>query len=111
MSEENCIFSWRGDQDAIVLPSQQAVAVYLNDAGAVVIRQEGMPYDDEDEIIVIQAANAEAVAKAIMACARESLAGIQPIPEPVLLVQASTAKKSGNTSRREPTLPLSGAAE
>jgi len=104
-------FDWREDSD-IVVQSQQALAVYLNGSGAIVVRQEGMPYDDEDDIIVIQAINAEAVAKAIMACARESLAErARSIPEPVLLVQASTGRKSDNSPSREPTLPLGEAAE
>jgi hypothetical protein len=119
VSDENCTFSWRSDQDAIVLPSQQAVAVYLNDAGAVVVRQEGHPYDDEDSVIIIQAVNADAVAKAITARAAESLAQSQP--ERVLLVQqrhvgvdVDHQDKSANLrvyQDREPSLPLGEAAE
>jgi hypothetical protein len=112
VSDENCNFSWRSDQDAIVLPAQMAVAVHLNDDGAVVVRQEGYPYDDEDAVIVLQAVNAEAVAKAIMARAAESIADrrAQAQPEPaVLLVQRRHV--AGDHGEREPSLPLARVAQ
>jgi hypothetical protein len=108
VSGPNTDFSWTSDRDkdAIVLGMQQAIAVYLNGDGAVVVRQEGHPYDDEDEIIVIQPQNAGAVADAIMDAAELSKQLTKQAPEPVRLVQHRAV--GGD---REPVLPLAEAAE
>jgi hypothetical protein len=82
-------FDWNDEdnQGDSVLKPQQAIAVFLNGDGAIVLRQEGMPYPDEDDIVIIQAVNARAVAEAILARAAESL-GITA--QPVQIVQART---------------------
>ena len=59
-------FDWLSDDDkeSVVVPSVQAVAVYNNGQGDVVIRQQdGM--GNEDQVIIIPRSNAKAVAKAI----------------------------------------------
>ncbi len=53
-------FYWFDDPDnkpTIVIPSQAAVAVYINVNDAIVIRQENRPDDDDDSIIVIERKN------------------------------------------------------
>ncbi len=101
-------FDWRDEYNAadIVLRPQQAIAVFLNGCGAIVVRQEGMPYDDEDDIVIIQAVNARAVAEAILARAAESLG---TTAEPVQIVQARSQPPQKRTTQA--ALPLTGAAE
>lgn len=57
-------FDWVED-DSIVIPPQQALAVYSNGRGAVVIRQQGDGFD-EDAFICIRPENARALAAAIL---------------------------------------------
>ncbi len=57
-------FDWAGD--TVVLPEQPATAVYTNPHGAVVVRQEGGPYD-EDCWIIIRPENALRLCRAILA--------------------------------------------
>jgi hypothetical protein len=59
-------FDWlsNDDKESVVVPSVQAVAVYNNGQGDVVIRQQdGM--GNEDQVIIIPRSTAKAVAKAI----------------------------------------------
>ena len=51
-------------EDSMVIPSVQAVAVYTNGNGDVVIRQEGWAGED-DSVIVIPVSLAQQVADAI----------------------------------------------
>jgi hypothetical protein len=46
-------FDWRDDPD-IVIPSQDAIACYYNDRGAIVIRQQAGFYDSEDHVIIVR---------------------------------------------------------
>lgn len=82
-------FSWRDDADAVVVRRQEPIAIYLNSDGAVVIRQEDQ-WNDDDPIIVVQCSNAQAVADALLAAARQAME-IQKAeaPEPVHLVQVA----------------------
>lgn len=101
-------FDWNDEdnQGDIVLKPQQAIAVFLNGDGAIVLRQEGMPYDDEDDIVIIQAVNARAVAEAILARAAESLG---TTAAPVQIVQPRSRPPQKRTMQA--ALPLAGAAE
>jgi hypothetical protein len=45
-------FDWN-DEDDLVIPSQLAVAVYVNPKGEIVIRQQSDPSRDEDTYVVI----------------------------------------------------------
>jgi hypothetical protein len=50
-------FDWR-DDDSIILRAQNAIAIYINGQGALVIRrQQDWPNEDEDTIIVISPDN------------------------------------------------------
>jgi hypothetical protein len=49
-------FSWMNAKadGVVVVPEQAAIAIYENEDGAVVIRQEAQMHPDEDDFIVIQ---------------------------------------------------------
>ena len=57
-------FDWT-NPEAIVVPSVQGVAVYLTNDGAVVIRQEATPLDDDDIYIVLPIAHVKPLARAL----------------------------------------------
>jgi hypothetical protein len=61
MSDE---FDWH--DPSVVVRTQLAIAVYQNNHGEVVIRQEGQFGPDEEVFIVVAPANARAVAEAIL---------------------------------------------
>jgi hypothetical protein len=44
-------FQWRPENEDIIVPPQPALAIYVNQWGQVVIRQEG-DWDDEDDIYI-----------------------------------------------------------
>jgi hypothetical protein len=48
-------FDWADNADAIVLPEQSSTAIYFNNAGGLVIRQQRWP--DDDSYIVISKTN------------------------------------------------------
>ncbi|HEL3751349.1 TPA: hypothetical protein UMV35_003687 [Stenotrophomonas maltophilia] len=61
-------FNWSTtDRDTIVVPSVRGVAVYENDRGDVVIRQEAGPLDDEDSFVIVPKAFVPALIKALQA--------------------------------------------
>jgi hypothetical protein len=62
-------FNWN-DREDVVVQSVQAVAVYMNVNGEVVIRQED-PMGNEDAIIAVPRAQARALAKAITEAAKK----------------------------------------
>jgi hypothetical protein len=46
-------FSWNQLEDGeLLMPSASAVAVYLNDAGDIVLRQQG-DYGEDDEVVIV----------------------------------------------------------
>lgn len=49
-------FSWMNAKadGVVVVPEQAAIAIYENDDGTVVIRQEAQLHPDEDSFIVVQ---------------------------------------------------------
>ena len=55
-------FDWQAD-DSVVVQEQQATAVYVNDAGQIVIRQHDYPEDDH--FVVIAASSVCAVIAAL----------------------------------------------
>lgn len=63
-------FEWYLDENSqdIVFPSVQAVAVYRNTAGHIVIRQQDSR-GDEDAVVLILPAHAEALIAAVRAAA------------------------------------------
>ncbi|RZZ85666.1 hypothetical protein [Pseudoxanthomonas winnipegensis] len=70
MSEQDS-WSWSKDSSDVVFPSMQGVAVYRNEAGSVVIRQQAGPLDDEDSFIVVPAAKVSALIVALQTEALE----------------------------------------
>lgn len=62
-------FNWQKDEDCIVVHHQAAVAIYRNEQGSLVIRQERDWNEDEDQIIVItKAAENEFMSRLRDAC-------------------------------------------
>ena len=70
MSQE---FSWN-DTEAIIVKRTDAIAVYSNPEGNIVIRQEGIDYGDDpgDQVIVIPR---DRVSDVIEALSKELVAG------------------------------------
>lgn len=69
MSDE---FDWRKDKDAVVVPRQEAVAVYINDAKDIVIRREKeWPMEQDDVFIVIPRVSARRFVEALEHVLRE----------------------------------------
>lgn len=64
-------FDWNSEEGKAntVVQSVQAVAVYVNPDGDVVIRQQDL-MGDEDSYVVIPRSNAKAIAKAISDAAK-----------------------------------------
>ncbi len=56
-------FNW--NDGSVVYNSRQGIAVYLNGAGDIVIRQEGDMYDPEDAFVVVEKDKARAVIAAM----------------------------------------------
>ena len=50
MDQPNEQFSWT--DDSVIFPTMLGIAVYLNNSGSLVIRQEG-EYGEDDSVIVI----------------------------------------------------------
>lgn len=74
-------FSWC-DDESVVLPDQQAVAVYFNPAGELVIRQKQWPGDDQF-IYIGPAFQNTFIDKLTDAMGIPSFGGPQPKPAPV----------------------------
>lgn len=60
-------FVWAPDESAVVFKTVQAVAVYKNTDGDIVIRQQAGPLDDDDAVIVIPRDRVPALASALKA--------------------------------------------
>jgi hypothetical protein len=73
MSDDN--FDWQSDD--VVVPTQPAIAVYLNVNGAVCIRQEGQFGTDDDVWIYLAKDHAVTVARAILEAAGVDLAALR----------------------------------
>lgn len=58
-------FDWN-ETESVIVPEQAATAVYFNNAGQIVIRQKGDPYDDEDHWFLFAPANAAILARRIL---------------------------------------------
>lgn len=58
-------FDWNKASDAITVPSVQGIAVYLSNEGAVVIRQQATPLDDDDIYIVLPLSHVKPLARAL----------------------------------------------
>lgn len=60
-------WSWYGDseKDSVVVPAVQAIAVYTNSAGEIVIRQQDSMGED-DSVIVFPKSQAKAIVDAII---------------------------------------------
>jgi len=50
-------FDWQENRESIVLGEQLALAIFLNDDGEIVLRQEDR-WGDEDDVILIRPENA-----------------------------------------------------
>ena len=59
-------FDWKTDIDAVVLPHQPQTAVYANEAGQVVVRQEKADWEEYDHQVFLTPQGALAVAWAMI---------------------------------------------
>ena len=84
-------FDWTRD-DSIVVPEQQAIAVFTNVHGRIAILQKGDYHPDEDVVIVVNRKNAAQLARAILALA-------EPDAAPLAL-PAPTDKTAAERQRR-----------
>ena len=57
-------WDWNTDTDSTVVPAVQAVAVYTNPKGDIVVRQQDM-YGEDDSVIVVPRQHASRLAKAL----------------------------------------------
>ena len=58
-------FNWHAGGENVVFKTVQAVAVYLNPDGDLVIRQEAGSLDDDDHIVIVPRDRVEALALAM----------------------------------------------
>jgi hypothetical protein len=63
-------FDWSPENEAVIMPSQQAIAVYFNRWGQIVIRAEG-GYGEEDVFIAIAPEHLPAVIAKLSAILKE----------------------------------------
>jgi len=92
-------FDWN-DDEAIVLEPRLGVAVYLNQKGDVVIRQQGS-YPDDDVWVVFPATDAEIVARRIVDVVREAEAWKRTAN-----IQDQDRATNGHGTEKVPELPL-----
>jgi len=86
-------FDWHNDDD-VVVQEQQAVAVYRNPRGCIVVRQKGDWYGHEDDVwIVIEPDRAGRVAHAILAL-------VEPLPAPGPLSLPAPADRTAAERQR-----------
>lgn len=91
-------FDW--SEVDVVAPEQQRIAVYLNPAECIVVRQDGDWHRREDPWIVIRPENAKQVADAIMALAIELGAVRAPARPPLALPAPAPADRTGAERQR-----------
>jgi hypothetical protein len=65
-------FDWN-DDEAVVVPSQDALAVYLNPRADVVVRRQRAWDEDEDVFVAIPRAHAKRIANLIIQLAEAGL--------------------------------------
>lgn len=59
-------YFWELGRDVVIVERQKAIAVYVNDAGDIVLRQEREDLEERDTYILVRPENAERVAHAIL---------------------------------------------
>jgi hypothetical protein len=92
-------FDWDGS-DALVVPEQPAIAVFVNNGGEVVVRQKCTD-DDGDVYVLIQPENARLVALAIMEAAKLSAACFDDDPCPIPAQSSSAAERQRRYRQRK----------
>lgn len=85
-------FDWSRD-DSVVVKPQNATAVYLNEDGDVVIRQERLWDEAEDQFVVVSVANVPAVVSALLRAANlDAAAAPLALPKPDDFAPSSKVK-------------------
>jgi len=64
--DDGCEFSWIDDEESIIVPHVDAVAVYENTKGDIVIRQEAADPRLDDQVVVLRPEHARSVAAALV---------------------------------------------
>jgi hypothetical protein len=105
-------FDWGADNDSVVLRAYGSIAVHENPYGDVVIRQERDALEDEDRWVIVPVQDAELVAQAIIAKAREIKRGdvpsAKPAPERLALPAPAPPSRTG-TKQQGDLLSRTGA--
>ena len=70
-------FDWDNDPD-IIIKKRPAMAVFLNNAGLIVIRQERAWDDDTDVFIMVRPEDAKCLSEAILRASRER---VEPVSD------------------------------
>lgn len=71
-------FNWEDTENPdVAVPTQSAIAVYVNDGGAVTIRQEMMWNEEQDSIVYIHPKNIDAVIEHLQACKAALMKGLK----------------------------------
>lgn len=65
-------FNWNDAEEVIVFKTVQGVAVYRNEDGDVVIRQQAGPLEEEDTFIVVPSSHLEPLITALQTEAKEA---------------------------------------
>ena len=90
-------FDWSGEErDSVVVTEQQAIAVYTNPRGHIVIRQEDPYGPEEDHWLVVAPHNVATLANALLRMVPAVEACTSPSP--------TRERKKGNGSASEPLL-------
>ena len=97
-ANESREFDWCDDD--VVVPQQPAIAIYLNPAGDVVLRQRGDVYDD-DSWIWFGSEHALAVARAILEAVGLSVADLVPEPTQVRSHDTTAAERQRRYRERK----------
>jgi hypothetical protein len=66
MTSDSTEFSWHDCGDDLVVPEQQAVAVFWNPRGELVIRQKADFYPDEDHYVIVHPGNIRKLAHRLL---------------------------------------------
>jgi len=90
-------FDWCDKPDLIIVPSQPAIAIYLNPHDAVVIRQEGHYGPDEDQWVYVTKENVPRLVQALLEAAGYETATTYGEP---LMLPAPKDKTAAERMRR-----------
>jgi hypothetical protein len=106
MTDTSERFDWC-ESESIVLREQPATAVYINQAGDIVIRQANTYGDDDDDFIFLRPENVPHLVAAIVDASQQVAADIEDAVEKAPLSNAERQRRYRDRHRNEGSeLPL-----